>query len=219
MQVSLPLLILWMSRCGINTFCLVVDFVDGEWVPQHLIVGIFKVSDMFGVALVEVVKWLLSEFGLTYQVLTYAKDDNINLNMLATNLKFVVKCKPLEIDEPYLGTCFEHVMSNACQYGTNDNIVCVGMTCVSLKDAHVALQKISTWIKKSSKGRIEWDKACVEAWLSAKIVENPNESTIRIQGGFISGNDTYSFHFLFLYFAFHGRILRHCMFLVYGLTT
>lgn len=125
MQVSLSLLILWMSRCGFDTFYLVVDFVDGEWVPRHITVSIFKVADIFGVALVEVVRWLLNEFGLTDQVFTYVKDENVNLNMLATTLKFVVKCKLLEIDEPYIGTYFEHVMSKACQYGTNDNIVCV----------------------------------------------------------------------------------------------
>lgn len=53
--------------------------------------------------------------------------------MLATALKFVVKGKPLEIDEPYVDTCFKHAMSKACQYGTNDIVVCVGMTCASLK--------------------------------------------------------------------------------------
>ena len=74
-------------------------------------------------------------------MLAYVKDEGVDLNMLATSLKFVVKCKPLEIDEPYHGTCFGHVMFKACQNGTNDIVLCARMTCVSLKDAHATLQK------------------------------------------------------------------------------
>jgi hypothetical protein len=33
---------------------------------------------------------------------------------------------------------------------------------VSLKDAQATLQKIIIWTKKSSKGRLEWQKACHE---------------------------------------------------------
>lgn len=55
-------------------------------------------------------------------------------------------------------------------------------------------------------------------WPFNKKVENPNENTICIQGGLISSNDPYLFHFLLLYFAFHVRILRQCMLLVCGLT-
>jgi hypothetical protein len=34
------------------------------------------------------------------------------------------------------------------------------MTQVSLKNVQLALQKITTWMKKSGKGHQEWDKAC-----------------------------------------------------------
>jgi hypothetical protein len=126
---------LWMSWCGFDTFRLVVDFVDDECIPQHVTVSIFEVAGTSGVALAEVIKWLLNEFGLTDRVLAYVKDDDTNLNMLATSQIFLVKCKSLGIDEPYPKIYFEHVMSKACQYGTNDTIICVWMTCVNLKDA------------------------------------------------------------------------------------
>jgi hypothetical protein len=38
----------------------------------------------------------------------------------------------------------------------------VGLNLVSVKDVQVGLQKTITWTKKSSKGRHEWDKACIE---------------------------------------------------------
>ena len=77
------------------------------------------------------------------------------------------------------------------------------------------LQKTITCTKKSRKGEIKWHKAFVEVELLArkqkkkkrKRKKTPNENTICIQGGFISGDGTYSFHFPFLCLVFHGRIL------------
>jgi hypothetical protein len=48
-------------------------------------------------------------------------------------------------------------MSKACQYAMNETKVSV-----SMKEAQAALQKIIIWTKKSSKGRLEWEKACHE---------------------------------------------------------
>lgn len=89
------------------------------------------------------------------------------------HLEYVVNCKPLEIDEPYDGTYFRHVMSKAYQYGTNDIVVCARMTCVRLKDAHAPFQKTVTWTKKSGKDIIEWDKACVEVGLLSRKLKTP----------------------------------------------
>lgn len=34
---------------------------------------------------------------------------------------------------------------------------------VSVKDAQATLQKTITWTKKSEKGRLEWNKACIDS--------------------------------------------------------
>ncbi len=47
-------------------------------------------------------------------------------------------------------------------------LVGVGMKEVSLKDAQVAFQKIITWIKKSGKGIIEWQKTFYEVGMQHK---------------------------------------------------
>lgn len=146
---------------GFDTFYLVVNLVDNEWVPWCIMVGIFEA------ALAEVVKWLLNEFGLSDQVLVYVKDERTNLNTLTTALKLVVKCKPLELDKPH-GNCFRHVMSKAWQYGIKDIVLCTRMTCVSLKNAQATLQIIMTWTKKFGKGIIDWHKTCVEVRFLAK---------------------------------------------------
>jgi hypothetical protein len=66
----------------------------------------------------------------------------------------------LELQWVYKGSCFGHVMSKACQYGTNDDKVVIGLKHVSVKNVQFSLQKIITWIKKLGKGRLEWENAC-----------------------------------------------------------
>jgi hypothetical protein len=39
---------------------------------------------------------------------------------------------------------------------------------VNLKDAQAAFQKTITWIEKSGKGRLEWEKACHEGGMQHK---------------------------------------------------
>jgi hypothetical protein len=36
---------LWMSRGGVDTFALVIIFLNEAWVPMHVIVGLFEVHE------------------------------------------------------------------------------------------------------------------------------------------------------------------------------
>jgi hypothetical protein len=36
---------LWMSCDGVDTFALVINFLNDNWVPMHVIVGLFEVND------------------------------------------------------------------------------------------------------------------------------------------------------------------------------
>ncbi len=36
---------LWMSQSGIDTFVLVINFLDGTWVPMHVIVKLFEANE------------------------------------------------------------------------------------------------------------------------------------------------------------------------------
>jgi hypothetical protein len=90
------------------------------------------------------------------------KDEGNNLSTMGTTLCSIIICQPLKLNQVYEGMCFGHVMSKACQY---DNKVFKGLMQVDVKDAQVVLQKTITWTKKSSKGRQEWEKACIECGL------------------------------------------------------
>lgn len=45
---------LWMSHKWLRTFTMVVNFVDDEWQPRHVMVGLFEVLDTLEAALVEI---------------------------------------------------------------------------------------------------------------------------------------------------------------------
>jgi hypothetical protein len=47
----------------------------------------------------------------------------------------------------------------------NDEKVIASLKHVSVKAARGSLQKITTWIEKSSKGKHEWEMACVKRGL------------------------------------------------------
>jgi hypothetical protein len=64
----------------------------------------------------------------------------------------------LQLVAPFSG----HVMSKVCQYATNDTKISVGTKETSIIKAQSGLQKIITWIKKSGKGRQEWESMCKE---------------------------------------------------------
>ncbi len=105
-------------------------------------------------------KPLLVEFQLTYKMIMHVKNEGSNLNTLVITLPLLLSCALLEAEQPYVGFFFGHAMPKACQYAMNDTKFCEGTSEVLLKNAHVASQQTISWIKKSSKSRQKWDKAC-----------------------------------------------------------
>ncbi|KAJ7538060.1 hypothetical protein O6H91_11G033100 [Diphasiastrum complanatum] len=164
---------LWMSRGEIDTFALVINFLNDSWVPCHVTVGLFETPDTSGAAMALQLKELLSQHNLTSRIIGYVKDEGANLNTMTNALISVVDCEPLNLCEPYAGNCFGHVMSKCCQYATNDAKVCAGMKSISLKEAQTSLQKTITWTKKSGKGRQEWTKACIDSGLRPRKLKTP----------------------------------------------
>lgn len=156
---------LWMSRGGFDTFALIINFLEDAWKPQHNIVAIFEAPDTSGATMAMQVRDLLQSFNLTNKTIAYVKDEGANLNILTAALTSIVSCGPLQLAQPYAGTCFGHVMSNCCQYATNEDKICNQMHEISLEDAQAVLQKTITWTKKLNKGRQEWVKACLDASL------------------------------------------------------
>jgi hypothetical protein len=82
-------------------------------------------------------------------------------------LKVVINCESLDLEENFQGTCFRHVFSKPCQYGTAEER-CKDLKYVSIKFVQGNLQKYITWPKNFGKGRQEWKKACVDIGIHPK---------------------------------------------------
>ncbi len=127
---------LWMLRMGFDTFAIVVNFLNKKWVLCHVMIGLFEAPDIGGIALVEIVKPLSAKFELTSKVIiTCVKDKGKNVATLNSSLLNVFLCGVFQLERPYLGVCFGHVMSKVCQYAIDEDVVCQGMKEISLKKA------------------------------------------------------------------------------------
>jgi hypothetical protein len=73
---------LWMSKFGHDTFALVINFINPQWVPCHVLVGLFEAIDTARIAMAAQVKDLLS-YSLHDKLIAYVKDEGGNLSILA----------------------------------------------------------------------------------------------------------------------------------------
>jgi hypothetical protein len=89
---------------------MVVNFINNYWQPFHVIVGVFEVQNIDGVAMANQVNVLLDSFGSLNKVIAYVKDKSSDLNTLTNVLKFMVFYFPLQLP-PFVKLCFSHAMS------------------------------------------------------------------------------------------------------------
>ncbi len=75
-----------------------------------MIVGVFELQNIDGVAMANQVNILLDSFGSLNKVIAYVKDKSSNLNTLTNVLKFMVFYFPLQL-LPFVKLCFSHAMS------------------------------------------------------------------------------------------------------------
>ncbi len=97
---------LWMNRTRIDTFSLVINFIDDVWMPRHVTIGLFEAFNSTRATFVKIVKSFLVEFQLTEKEIPYVEDGKSNWNTLATTLFIVVSCAPLQLVNPFVSWCF-----------------------------------------------------------------------------------------------------------------
>jgi hypothetical protein len=96
------------------------------------------------------------------------KDEIPNLNTITNALTTIVSYVPLMLPPLYVGNCYGHVMSKCCQHVIN-NLKVFNLT----RDTCVSTQKTITWTKKGKKGRHEWAKAYIYAYLHPQKLKTP----------------------------------------------
>ncbi len=81
---------LWMSRFGHYTFAFVINFINSQWVPCHVAMGLFEIVDTTWVIMAMQVKNFLSFYNLLEKLIPYVKDEGGNLLTLARILPSIV---------------------------------------------------------------------------------------------------------------------------------
>jgi hypothetical protein len=84
-----------MSRTNFDTFALVINFINDDQMPYHVIIGLFETSNTFGTTLAKHMKFLLVEYQLTSTIIVYVKDEGTNLNTLVFTFTSIISCAPL----------------------------------------------------------------------------------------------------------------------------
>ncbi len=81
----------------VDTFALLINYLDESLIPQYVIRRLFEVQKTSGNAMVLQVQGLLEKFGLIHYVITFVKVEGRNLGSMAMTLWSIVDCKPLNI--------------------------------------------------------------------------------------------------------------------------
>jgi hypothetical protein len=83
-----------MSIGGMDTFALVINYLDETWTPMHVIMGLVEVHKTISNAKILQLLTLLEKYGLIYCVIDFVKDEGNNLGTMATTLQYIIDCEP-----------------------------------------------------------------------------------------------------------------------------
>jgi hypothetical protein len=93
---------LWMSKGGIGTFALVINYLDEVWTPMHVVIGVFEVHETIGNSMTFQLQALLENFGLIHHVIVFVKDECNNLGFMVTTSRYFID---FELFEVVVGLC------------------------------------------------------------------------------------------------------------------
>jgi hypothetical protein len=75
-----------MFRGGVDTFVLVINYLDETWTPRHVIVGLFKVHEISDNAMALQLQSLRKKCVLIHWVIAFVKDEGNNFETMVATL-------------------------------------------------------------------------------------------------------------------------------------
>jgi hypothetical protein len=103
---------LWMSKGAYDIFALVINFLDENWQPKKVTIGLFEATK--SQTLVKNLKKLLDSSGLSKKIIAYVNNEGENLNSMTTILKSIINCEVLGLEESFNGISFGYAFSKTC---------------------------------------------------------------------------------------------------------
>ncbi len=126
---------LWMLKGAYDIFAFVINFLDENWKPIKVTIGLFEVIETTSQASVRNLRELLDSYGLKKKIIANVKDEGANFNSMTIAIKFVVNCEVLGLEDNFNGTYFGHAFSKTYQYAIVKQKVCKNLKFVSIKFA------------------------------------------------------------------------------------
>ncbi len=91
-------------RGGVNTFVLVINYLDETWTPRHATIGLFKVHETSSNAMALQLQSLGEKFVLILWVITFVKDEGNNFETVVATLQSIIDYEPFKLLWVYEGT-------------------------------------------------------------------------------------------------------------------
>ncbi len=88
---------LWMSKGGINTFSLIMNYLSKNWESMNVNVGMFEVNETTDSCMASQLQSLFEKFGLIHRVLAFVKYEGSNLASMATTWHSIINCELLNL--------------------------------------------------------------------------------------------------------------------------
>jgi hypothetical protein len=94
-----------MSRARVDTFVMIVYFLNDKWKPCHIAINFLETANTSGNAMALQVNDVFAKHGLNAQIITYVKDERVNFNTMTNVLISIVSCEALGLQTPFVGSC------------------------------------------------------------------------------------------------------------------
>jgi hypothetical protein len=105
---------LWMSKNEVDTFALVINYLDKTCTFRHVTMGLFEVHETIGSAMVLQFQALLEKNGLIHCVIVVVKNEGNKIETMIVALQSIIDYEPLKIFQVHEGNYFRHVMAKGC---------------------------------------------------------------------------------------------------------
>ncbi len=103
-----------MDEQKATLFCgLVINFLTINWKYSHVTISLLINNDTTKHELAKELEAMSKSFHLSYTILCYVKNENINLGNITMTRKLMISCEALTLSTPFDGACFGHAMNKA----------------------------------------------------------------------------------------------------------
>jgi hypothetical protein len=83
---------LWMFKGNMDTFALIINYLNDSCTPMHVTIGLFEVHETTKLSMA-----LIEKYDLMHYVIAFVKDEGNNLMSMATSLHSIIDCHILKL--------------------------------------------------------------------------------------------------------------------------